>query len=355
MQIGVRDIVKTFEPGNARAALNGVSLDIESGELLALLGPSGSGKTTLLRIIAGLDDADKGQVFFGDEDASRKSVQERQVGFVFQNYALFRHMTIAENIAFGLRVRDRATRPPAAEIRKRALELLDLVQLSGLEARRPAQLSGGQRQRVALARALAVEPKVLLLDEPFGALDAKVRRELRRWLREIHDRTGHTTIFVTHDQDEALELADRVAVLNLGRIEQIGTADAVYDHPATPFVHSFIGEASSVAVELRNGHAFVGGEQIGLPAGASSGSGRLFVRPQDVVIADSMNEAIKARIVAVRRTGATRRAEILLPLAQDLIEIDAPAAIKFRPGDEIQIRFIRGTIFADKDGVPGNA
>jgi sulfate transport system ATP-binding protein len=347
MQIRVRDIVKTFDPGNARAALNGVSLDIESGELLALLGPSGSGKTTLLRIIAGLDDADEGQVFFGEDDASRKSVQERQVGFVFQNYALFRHMTIAENVAFGLRVRKRATRPPATEIRKRALELLDLVQLSGLEARRPAQLSGGQRQRVALARALAVEPKVLLLDEPFGALDAKVRRDLRRWLREIHDRTGHTTIFVTHDQDEALELADRVAVLNLGRIEQVGTADAIYDQPATPFVHGFIGEASSIAVELRDGHAFLGSEQIGVPSEVRSGSGRLFVRPQDVVIDESGRQAIIAKIVAVRRTGATRRAEILLPPAQELIEIDAPATIRFKPGDTIPIRFIRGTIFAD--------
>jgi sulfate/thiosulfate transport system ATP-binding protein len=347
MDIRVRDIVKTFEPGNARAALNGVSLDIESGELLALLGPSGSGKTTLLRVIAGLEYADAGQVFFGDMDASRKSVQERKVGFVFQNYALFRNMSVAENIEFGLRVRTRATRPAQAEIRRRALELLDLVQLAGLEARRPAQLSGGQRQRVALARALAVEPKVLLLDEPFGALDAKVRRELRRWLREIHDRTGHTTIFVTHDQDEALELADRVAVLNLGRIEQIGTADAVYDHPATPFVHAFIGEASSVAVEIHDGRAFLGGQHLGLPTASRSGTGRLFVRPQDVVMAESAAGAIEGKIVAVRRTGATRRAEILLPSAQETIEIDAPSAIMFRAGDRIPVRFIRGTIFAD--------
>jgi sulfate/thiosulfate transport system ATP-binding protein len=349
MQIRVRDIVKKFQPGDVRAALNGVSLDIESGELLALLGPSGSGKTTLLRIIAGLQDPDRGQVFFGDEDASRKSVQERHVGFVFQNYALFKHMTIEENIAFGLRVRGRATRPPDAEIRRRALELLDLVQLSGLAARRPAQLSGGQRQRVALARALAVEPKVLLLDEPFGALDAKVRRELRRWLREIHDRTGHTTIFVTHDQDEALELADRVAVLNLGRIEQVGTADAIYDHPATPFIHNFIGEASSVAVELRDGRAFLGNQQIGVPAGARSGLGRLFVRPHDVVISESASGAIEGKVIAVRRTGGTRRAEILLSAVQETIEIDAPAAIRFELGDTIPVRFIRGTIFAGKD------
>ncbi|MGP0059715.1 MAG: sulfate/molybdate ABC transporter ATP-binding protein [Beijerinckiaceae bacterium] len=349
MQIRVREIIKKFEPGDVRAALNGVSIDIESGELLALLGPSGSGKTTLLRIIAGLEDPDGGHVFFGDEDASRKSVQERRVGFVFQNYALFKHMTIAENIAFGLRVRQRASRPPEAEIRRRALELLDLVQLSGLAARRPAQLSGGQRQRVALARALAVEPKVLLLDEPFGALDAKVRRELRRWLREIHDRTGHTTIFVTHDQDEALELADRLAVLNLGRIEQVGTSDAVYDHPATPFIHNFIGEASSVAVELRDGRTFLGGFQIGLPAGPRSGIGRLFVRPHDVVISDTASGAIEGKVVAVRRTGATRRAEIFLPAVQETIEIDAPAAITFELGDTIPVRFMRGTIFPATD------
>ena len=347
MQIRVRDIIRKFEPGNTRAALNGVSLTVESGELLALLGPSGSGKTTLLRVIAGLERPDAGQVFFGDEDASCKSVQERRVGFVFQNYALFRNMTIAENIAFGLRVRGRATRPPDAEIRRRALELLELVQLAGLEERRPAQLSGGQRQRVALARALAVEPKVLLLDEPFGALDAKVRRDLRRWLREIHDRTGHTTIFVTHDQDEALELADRVAVLNLGRIEQVGTADAVYDHPATPFVHGFIGEASSIPVDVRDGRAYLGDRQIGLPADGGAGPGRLFVRPQDVVIADTGHGAIEAKIVAVRRTGATRRAEILLPLARETIEIDAPAAISFSLGETIPIRFIRGKVFAD--------
>ncbi len=247
-------------PSRARPvpALDGVSLTVGSGELVALLGPSGGGKTTLLRIIAGLDIPTSGKVFFGDEDASQKTVQERRVGFVFQSYALFKHLTVEENIAFGLDVRDRASRPPKEEIRRRALELLDLVQLSGLAGRRPAQLSGGQRQRVALARALAVEPRVLLLDEPFGALDAKVRRELRSWLRELHAQTGHTTIFVTHDQDEALELADRVAVLNGGRIEQIGTPDEIYDHPATAFVNSFIGEAGALHAHLRDGQVYVG-------------------------------------------------------------------------------------------------
>jgi sulfate transport system ATP-binding protein len=345
MHVHASNIVKSFDGGAGNAALNDVSLNVASGELMALLGPSGSGKTTLLRVIAGLEQPDRGQVFFGDEDASQKSVQERRVGFVFQNYALFKHMTIAENIAFGLEVRTRATRPPKAEIRRRVLELLDLVQLSGLEKRRPAQLSGGQRQRVALARALAVEPKVLLLDEPFGALDAKVRRDLRRWLRELHDRTGHTTIFVTHDQDEALELADRVAVLSKGRIEQIGTPDEIYDHPASAFVHDFIGEASSLPVEAKDGAFWLGTERIGLPVlGGHAGNGRLFVRPHDVVIDQA--GSIAAEVIAVRRTGSARRAEIAFPaLRGERVEINAPAAINFQPGEILPVRFMRGTFF----------
>ncbi len=241
LDIRVQNVLKQF---SRYPALNDVSLDIRSGELIALLGPSGSGKTTLLRLIAGLETPTAGRIFFGDEDASSKSVQERNVGFVFQAYALFRNMTVLENISFGLKVRPRATRPPRAEIKKRAMELLDLVQLSGLHARYPQQLSGGQRQRVALARALAIEPRVLLLDEPFGALDAQVRKELRKWLREIHDKTGHTTVFVTHDQEEALELADRLVVMSQGKIEQVGSPDDVYDTPSNPFVFNFIGESS---------------------------------------------------------------------------------------------------------------
>ena len=231
-------------------ALHGVSLDVRAGELVALLGPSGSGKTTLLRILAGLEAPSAGRVLFAGEDALGLAVQDRHIGFVFQHYALFRHMTVFDNIAFGLTVRPRSQRPSSAEIRRRVLHLLDLVQLSGLEKRYPTQLSGGQRQRVALARALAIEPRLLLLDEPFGALDAQVRKDLRRWLREIHDRTGHTTFFVTHDQEEALELADRVVVMSKGRIEQVGTADDIYDRPATPFVFSFIGESSLLPVCL---------------------------------------------------------------------------------------------------------
>jgi len=235
-EIALVGVGKAF---GVEAALRDVTLTIQPGELLALLGPSGSGKTTLLRIIAGLERAE-GEVRFGGEDASRLSVQERRVGFVFQSYALFRHMSVFDNVAYGLTVRPRRARPARRDIAERVRRLLDLVQLSEVGRRYPAQLSGGQRQRVALARALAIEPKVLLLDEPFGALDAKVRKELRGWLREIHDRTGLTTVFVTHDQAEAMELADRVAILNRGAIEQVGSPTEIIEAPATPFVASFL-------------------------------------------------------------------------------------------------------------------
>ena len=280
MDIRVEHVLKEF---SRYPALDDVSLDIRSGELIALLGPSGSGKTTLLRLIAGLERPTAGRIFFGDEDASSKTVQERNVGFVFQAYALFRNMSVLENISFGLKVRPRATRPANADIKKRAMELLDLVQLSGMHDRFPQQLSGGQRQRVALARALAIEPRVLLLDEPFGALDAQVRKELRKWLREIHDKTGHTTVFVTHDQEEALELADRLVVMSRGKIEQVGSPDAIYDQPLNPFVFGFIGESSSLPVEIDNGEVWVGGRAIGLSAGQSAkGHGQLYFRPHDV-------------------------------------------------------------------------
>jgi sulfate/thiosulfate transport system ATP-binding protein len=235
--VSVKNLEKNF---GHYPALRSVSLNVEAGELVALLGPSGSGKTTLLRAIAGLEEIDTGEVFFGDINANQLTLRDRRIGFVFQQYALFRHMTVMNNIAFGLRARPRSTRPAKAAIRSRVLELLNLVHLDGLEGRYPAQLSGGQRQRVALARALAIEPRVLLLDEPFGALDAKVRKDLRRWLRELHDRTGHTTLFVTHDQEEAFELADRVAILNTGRIEQVGSPSQIVNHPMTDFVAEFV-------------------------------------------------------------------------------------------------------------------
>ena len=237
MQIEIDEISKEF---GTTAALFPVSLSIPSGALVALLGPSGSGKTTLLRILGGLEFPTSGRVLFDGSDATALTVQERRAGFVFQSYALFRHMTVFENIAYGLRARPRATRPPEAEISRRVNKLLDLIQLPQIGARYPTQLSGGQRQRVALARALAIEPRMLLLDEPFGALDAKVRKELRQSLRDIHDTTGLTTVFVTHDQDEAMELADLVVVMSMGRIEQIGRPQDIRARPATAFVRDFI-------------------------------------------------------------------------------------------------------------------
>jgi sulfate/thiosulfate transport system ATP-binding protein len=323
MEISVRNIRKEFD---RYPALHDVSLDIASGELVALLGPSGSGKTTLLRLIAGLEFPTEGSIFFGTDDASSKSVQERNVGFVFQHYALFKHMTIADNIGFGLSVRPRASRPPATEIRRRASELLDLVQLSGLEKRFPNQLSGGQRQRVALARALAIEPKVLLLDEPFGALDAKVRKDLRRWLRALHEKTGHTTVFVTHDQEEALELADRVVVMSQGKIEQIGTADQIYDEPASPFVFSFIGESSALPVTLQNGTAHLDGAPLAIPAGGlPDGPAQLYLRPHDLGVVDAAEGAIAGTVTMVRRTSGSRLVELEVGPRKDRLELEISA------------------------------
>ncbi|MGY0196745.1 sulfate/molybdate ABC transporter ATP-binding protein [Leptothrix sp. BB-4] len=255
MSIEVRNLNKRF---GKTVVCDGLNLDIPSGELVALLGPSGSGKTSLLRIIAGLEVPDSGSVLFHGEDTTHTDVRDRQVGFVFQHYALFAHMTIFENVAFGLRVRPKATRPDEATIRRKVTDLLKLVQLDWIADRYPHQLSGGQRQRIALARALAVEPKVLLLDEPFGALDAKVRKELRRWLRRLHDEVHVTSVFVTHDQEEAMEVADRIVVMNEGRIEQVGTPDEVYDRPATPFVLQFLGDVNLFHGRL--GHAPGGSE-----------------------------------------------------------------------------------------------
>ncbi len=262
MSIQVSHLVKRY---GGFVALNDVSFTVQQGELLALLGPSGSGKTTLLRIIAGLERADAGSVLFDGDDAVRRDPKDRGVGFVFQHYALFRHMTVFENVAFGLRVRPRAERPPEADIRRRVHDLLALVQLDYLGNRYPSQLSGGQRQRVALARALAVEPKVLLLDEPFGALDAKVRQELRRWLRRLHAEIHLTSVFVTHDQEEALELANRVVVMNEGGIEQDGTPEDVVEHPATPFVVNFLGQVNIFHGRVQDGQALFGPMAVAFP------------------------------------------------------------------------------------------
>jgi sulfate transport system ATP-binding protein len=268
MSIHIEQVSKRF---NQFVALDNVSLEVPSGELVALLGPSGSGKTTLLRVIAGLESPDTGQIILDGEDATHTQVQERRVGFVFQHYALFRHMTIFENVAFGLRVRPREQRPAEAEIRRRVHELLELVQLDWQADRYPHQLSGGQRQRIALARALAIEPKVLLLDEPFGALDAKVRKELRRWLRRLHDEIHLTSVFVTHDQDEALEVADRIVVFNHGRIEQIGTPQEVYERPASPFVIGFLGRANRFAASGERQAGYARPHEIEVAAAALPG------------------------------------------------------------------------------------
>jgi sulfate transport system ATP-binding protein len=278
MSIEIRNLNKRF---GATVVCDNLDLDIPSGELVALLGPSGSGKTSLLRIIAGLERPDSGSVLFHGADATFADVRERQVGFVFQHYALFAHMSTFENVAFGLRVRPRVTRPSEAKIREKVMDLLKLVQLDWIADRYPHQLSGGQRQRIALARALATEPKVLLLDEPFGALDAKVRKELRRWLRRLHDEVHVTSVFVTHDQDEAMEVADRVVVMNKGRIEQDGAPDEVYDRPATPFVLQFLGDVN--LFHGRFGHA---------PGGVSGPGGEdvSYVRPHELEIVATARE-----------------------------------------------------------------
>ena len=349
MAIEVKNIVKRF---GAFVALDGVDLKIADGELLALLGPSGSGKTTLLRIIAGLDWPDTGEVSFDGQDALARGASERQVGFVFQHYALFRHMTVFENVAFGLRVQPRAVRKDEAGIRARVKELLDLVQLDWLSNRYPSQLSGGQRQRIALARALAIEPRILLLDEPFGALDAKVRKELRQWLRSLHSEIHVTSIFVTHDQEEALEVANRVVVMDKGRIEQIGTPGEVYDHPATAFVHGFIGESIVLPVDISDGCVRLGGKALNIAAnGAASGASKLFVRRHDMQIGPAGSGALEGAVQRVRSFGPVQRAEIALSAGEcaTVIEIDAPRDRELQTGDIIGLQPRRYRIFAGQD------
>ncbi|HZG27365.1 MAG TPA: sulfate/molybdate ABC transporter ATP-binding protein [Ensifer sp.] len=327
-------------------ALHDVSLNIRSGELIALLGPSGSGKTTLLRLVAGLEYPTQGRILFGEEDASWKSVQERNVGFVFQHYALFKHMTVFDNVAFGLRVRGSETRPPKAEIRRRVEELIDMVQLTGMEGRYPGQLSGGQRQRVALARAMAIEPRVLLLDEPFGALDAKVRKDLRKWLREFHDRTGHTTLFVTHDQEEALELADRVVVMSQGKIEQVGSADDIYDRPQSAFVFSFVGDSAKLPVTVANGEVLFKGVRSGLRTTVGGGEKHIFFRPRDIVLQDD-GPAFDGRILSMRRLAGARIAEIDAGLGEgaERVEIELPLGVPAEQGSVIRFLPHRFAIF----------
>ena len=321
MSIEVRQISKTF---GTFAALSNVSLTVKTGELVALLGPSGSGKTTLLRIIAGLEqpNAGSGPILFQDEDVARCDVGSRQVGFVFQHYALFRHMTVFENVAFGLRVRPRRLRPSRNLIKYKVFRLLKLVQLEVQANRYPNQLSGGQRQRVALARALAIEPKVLLLDEPFGALDARVRLELRQWLRRLHDEIHLTSVFVTHDQDEAMELADRVLVMNQGRIEQDGTPDEVFHHPQTEFVMNFLGQVNTFHGRLEGGKVHFASLAIDAPepSDAPGQSVRVFVRPHDFEVETQRNghPCFRAVVRRIHSAGPNVRLDLVADSGEQL-------------------------------------
>jgi sulfate transport system ATP-binding protein len=345
MSIAIRQLNKRF---GKTVACDNLTLDIPSGELVALLGPSGCGKTTLLRIIAGLEVPDSGSVLFHGEDATSTHVRERNVGFVFQHYALFGHMTIFENVAFGLRVRPKATRPSDAEIKRKVMELLGLVQLDWLADRYPHQLSGGQRQRIALARALAVEPKVLLLDEPFGALDAKVRKELRRWLRRLHDEVHVTSVFVTHDQDEAMEVADRVVVMNQGRIEQQGSPDEVYDAPASPFVLQFLGDVN--LFHGRIGHT---------SATAGDASDVSYVRPHELeIVAEADSDTWPVTLSQTLTVGPNTRIEFRRDSAapadaQPSVDVEMPRdqylrlrdRLKLEPGQRVHLRPRRVTRF----------
>ena len=320
-------------------ALRGVSLEIAAGELLVLLGPSGSGKTTLLRLIAGLEQAGAGRILFDGQDISHVPVQERRIGFVFQNSALFKHMTVKDNIAFGLRMRPRKLRPSEQEIARRVQDLLDFVQLPDLGHRFPAQLSGGQRQRVAIARAFAIEPRILLLDEPFGALDAQIRKDLRQWLRTLHRKTGHTTIFVTHDQQEAMELADRVVVLNKGRIEQIGTPTSLYDTPASDFVCQFIGETNHLSFHpayLADAHLKRSGFQAGT---------QCFVRPQDIQISSPQAHALQGRVADVMRHGALWRVLVQIEATGQVVEVEMNGYDRPVAGSAVSLSVTRAHLF----------
>ena len=348
MDLHIRQLGKRY---SEVAALDAIDLDIASGELVALLGPSGSGKTTLLRVIAGLLHPDSGRVLFGDNDATRLSLRERNVGFVFQHYALFKHMTVAENVAFGLRSRTRRKRPDKATITRRVDELLTLIQLPEHGARYPEQLSGGQKQRVALARALAIDPSVLLLDEPFGALDAKVRVELRRWLRRLHEQTGQTTLFVTHDQEEALELADRVVVMREGRIEQVGPPDEIYRAPVSAYVFDFIGRANVIAGRIADGHFIVNGHALRLPVdGTATDEALLYVRPHDLALVD-VDAGLPAQVLAAHRLADHITIELRMEGQSGTIELDlaaTPDIVIPAIGSTVGLQPLRYRIFPER-------
>jgi sulfate/thiosulfate transport system ATP-binding protein len=344
MTIEVRGLTKQF---GKFAALDNVSLDVPGGGLVALLGPSGSGKTTLLRILAGLERPDAGSARIDGHDLASQSARQRNIGLVFQHYALFRHLDVYENIAFALRVRNR----PRAEVDARVRELLALIQLESFERRLPSQLSGGQRQRVALARALAARPRVLLLDEPFGALDAQVRAELRGWLRRLHDEIHLTTVFVTHDQDEAFEVADRVVVMNHGKVEQIGAPAEVFEHPANDFVMRFLGHVNVLDAELADGHARIGEVRLAVAEHRGDGHGRVYVRPHDVEVARAPGDGtIPARVVRVTPLSGGLKVDLSVPALGSRLRADLDwergTALGLRDGDDVFLSLRRTRVFA---------
>ena len=337
-------------------AVDNLDLTLRDGQLTALLGPSGSGKTTLLRLIAGLERPDAGQIRVNGRDVTHLHVSHRGIGFVFQHYALFQHMNVFDNVAFGLTVKPWRERPSKAAIRKRVGDLLDLVQLSWTANRYPSQLSGGQRQRIALARALAVEPRVLLLDEPFGALDAKVRAELRRWLRHLHDEIQVTSVFVTHDQEEALEVSDRVVVMNEGRVEQDGTPEDVYDKPANPFVYGFLGNVNLFHARIENGKALIGNLTVPTPEhqGKDSCPGWVYVRPHDIELlpVEDQQKSLHATIELVSVVGPTARVELRADGARDVLYAELPKQrlleLGLMQGGETWIRPMNSRVYFDR-------
>ncbi len=347
MTIAVHNLTKRFGTFHA---LDNVSVDIPGGGLVALLGPSGSGKTTLLRILAGLESPDGGTLTIDGQNLASQSARQRNVGLVFQHYALFRHLTVFENIAFALRVRKR----PNAEVTERVTELLKLIQLDGHGSRMPSQLSGGQRQRVALARALAARPRVLLLDEPFGALDAQVRAELRTWLRRLHDEIHVTTVFVTHDQDEAFEVADKVVVMNRGRIEQVGAPSEVFESPANDFVMRFLGHVNVLDAHLEPGRAKVGDVMLDIGDHAGErGPGRVYVRPHEVEVGRTQTKgAVPARVLRVTPLGAGLKIELVAPSLGSSLRADVDwergSALGLRDGDDVFLSLRRARVFNEQ-------
>lgn len=349
MSIIIENVTKYY---GSYQALRNIDLEIKSGELVALLGPSGSGKTSLLRIIAGLEQAENGKILFNEENYTHKHVKDRNVGFVFQHYALFRNMTIFDNIAYGLKVRPRKTRPSKEVIEQKVTELLQLVKLEGYKDRYPSQLSGGQRQRVALARALAVEPNILLLDEPFGALDAKVRKELRRWLRRLHDEFNVTSVFVTHDQEEAMDVADRVVIMNEGKIEQIGTPEEVYDHPENPFVYDFLGSVNLFKGNVHKGKLVTGNVEMNAP-GSEDGAGTGYVRAHNFIIErePAEKDLIASIIDHIHTIGPIVRIEVIRQDTNEPLEIELTKEqymnLEISKGERVFVRPKELKVFVD--------